>query len=401
MTDIQTKLMELLVEIGDICRRENIRFFLAESTALGAFKNGGFLKGDVDATIAMTADNAQKFMRAVKKEKRADRVLDSMVSNRRYPDFTLRYDNKNTLRLKLPMEKITEAPHIGVQIRILQPKSMGRLVRYSKTFWKLSNRPARAIAKGWQKNALIAGRVFRAVGGTLLSGLLFTFWAAKAKKLSKKLVVDGACYAVPKTMLEGKATLSFEGVEFPVFCDMPAYLESLYGENYMLDSSRAVKGDASLLLSTRVSAEDYLKRMQATMDVKAMEETKRTCDDLQSKVGAYNKHINGYYAIVDRTEKRFRLYQQYMPMKQQLLDLEKAEDYQELNRLLEDYRSALYACYKKKLGLCFDKDIFELTMRLLSRESGNGEYVKKLRAMVPAAHWEPMTITDYKGDPIA
>ena len=60
MTDIQTKLMELLVEIGDICRRENIRFFLAESTALGAFKNGGFLKGDVDATIAMTADNAQK-----------------------------------------------------------------------------------------------------------------------------------------------------------------------------------------------------------------------------------------------------------------------------------------------------------------------------------------------------
>ena len=31
---------------------------------------------------------------------------------------------------------------------------------------------------------------------------------------------------------------------------------------------------------------------------------------------------------------------------------------------------------------------------------GSKTYVRKLRAMVPESHWEPMVITDYKGEPI-
>ena len=60
------------------------------------------------------------------------------------------------------------------------------------------------------------------------------------------------------------------------------------------------------------------------------------------------------------------------------------------------YRSALWTFYKKGLGLCFDKEIFELTMEILRME-GSYSYVQKLREMVPAQHWEPMKVTDYKG----
>ena len=36
-------------------------------------------------------------------------------------------------------------------------------------------------------------------------------------------------------------------------------------------------------------------------------------------------------------------------------------------------------------------------MNILRRE-GSYTYVKKLRKMVPEHHWEPMTVTDYKGE---
>ena len=36
MTDIQKKLMELLIEIDDICKREKIKYYLCDETAHGA-----------------------------------------------------------------------------------------------------------------------------------------------------------------------------------------------------------------------------------------------------------------------------------------------------------------------------------------------------------------------------
>lgn len=135
------------------------------------------------------------------------------------------------------------------------------------------------------------------------------------------------------------------------------------------------------------------------INYKAIQKKKIKLDLIQAKVSLYNHKINGYYAIVDRTQRRFAMYEKYMPMKSTLVQLHQEERWEELNELLKPYRSALWACYKKKLGLCFDKDIFEMTMDILLRE-GSKTYVRKLRAMVPESHWEPLVITDYKGEPI-
>ena len=130
-----------------------------------------------------------------------------------------------------------------------------------------------------------------------------------------------------------------------------------------------------------------------------IQKKKLRLDMIQAKVSYYNNKINAYYAVVDRTQRRYAMHQMYMPMKEHLLELHRTQQWEELNELLKPYRSALWACYKKGLGLCFDKDIFEMTMEILLRE-GSKTYVRKLRAMVPESHWEPMVITDYKGEPI-
>jgi len=148
-----------------------------------------------------------------------------------------------------------------------------------------------------------------------------------------------------------------------------------------------------------VSYREYLRRSKEQLDYKEIQKKKIRLDMIQAKVSYYNSKINAYYAIVDRTQRRYAMYEMYMPMKDKLVELHRAEQWEELNELLKPYRSALWACYKKKLGLCFDKDIFEMTMDILLME-GSKTYVRKLRAMVPESHWEPMVITDYKGEPI-
>ena len=110
-----------------------------------------------------------------------------------------------------------------------------------------------------------------------------------------------------------------------------------------------------------------------------------------------NKVIDKYYNLVYRTEKRFAMYEKYMPIKKLLVKLHKEGRYEELNKLLKPYRSVLLSCYKKGLGLCFDKEIFDMTMDIL-RSEGRYQYVNKLYEMVPQEHWKPMVITDYKGN---
>jgi hypothetical protein len=155
---------------------------------------------------------------------------------------------------------------------------------------------------------------------------------------------------------------------------------------------------ASLMISSHIPYQKYMEKAKAMgVDFDAIFRNKKECSKLEKKVGEYNKKITKYYAVVDRTEKRFAMYEKYMPMKKLLTKLYKEERFEELNELLKPYRSALWTCYKKGLGLCFDKDIFEMTMHILSME-GSDAYVKKLRDMVPESHWEPMTVTDYKGE---
>ena len=61
MTDLQERILQLLKEIDSLCRENDIEYYLAAGTALGAVRHHGFLPWDDDADIYMTADNWKKF----------------------------------------------------------------------------------------------------------------------------------------------------------------------------------------------------------------------------------------------------------------------------------------------------------------------------------------------------
>lgn len=403
MNDIQHKLFDLLRDLDGICSREGIRYYLCEETALAAYVKGGFFNSCLQASVAMAPKDVLRFIEAVSKEKRPDRITDSMFSNNKYPDFTVRYGDPNSLMLKLPLHETPEKPMVAVTIHMIryQPKRLVGIGNYIKKFWKACCKPAATVGGTLHHTAVAICNGIQHIGGTAFSRMLFKLWATmhQNRKGVKRSAINSDLFHYSSKLSASESKICFEGKEFSTFANLPAYLEETYGENYKTKTPSYIIPAPNLLISANISWETYQKRLHEEMDVAALELQQEVYNKLQRKVSVYNRKIDHYYAVVARTEKRFAMYEKYMPMKEQLLQLDKEGRYDELNDLLKPYRSALRACYKKKLGLCFDKDIFEITMKLLQKE-GRTAYAAKLRALVPEEHWKPMVITNHKGEPV-
>ena len=403
MTDIQQKLLTLLTDLDAVCKREGIRYYLCKETALSAHRSGEFFPSCCEANVAMTAEDALRFIKAVNKEGRADRMVDSMYSNKNYPDFTLRYGDTGTLMMQLPYNEASVVPCVAVTVHMIRYKSKysSKIYHYTKSLWKLCVKPTVTVAGFTRRAVMTACHGLRNVlGGKYFSRALFKLWVSiHSKKNKKNISICAGSYKYENDLIKSRSTLTLEDGTFTTFADVEGYLLTAYGENYETCKPKYLKPSSSLLVSSHVSYREYLRRSKEQIDYKEIQKKKMKLDLIQAKVSYYNSKINGYYAIVDRTQRRYAMHQMYMPMKDKLIELHRTEQWEELNELLKPYRSALWACYKKKLGLCFDKEIFEMTMDILLME-GSKSYVRKLRAMVPESHWEPMVITDYKGEPI-
>lgn len=403
MTDIQQKLLTLLTDLDAICQREGIRYYLCKETALGAHRNGEFFPSCCEANIAMTAEDAVRLIKAVAKEGRSDRTLDSMWSNKNYPDFTLRYGDAGTLMMALPYNEASILPTVAVTVHMIRYKSKysSKIYHYTKSLWKLCVKPTVTVAGFTRRAAVLLCHGARNVlGGKYFSRALFKLWVSiHSKKNKKDISICSGSYKYANDLIKKQGTVTLEGCAFTTFADVENYLFTAYGENYETCKPKYLKPSSSLLVSANVSYQEYIRRSKEQIDYKEIQKKKMKMDLIQAKVSYYNSKINGYYAVVDRTQRRFAMHEMYMPMKDKLIELHRTEQWEELNELLKPYRSALWACYKKKLGLCFDKEIFDITMDVLLLE-GSKSYVRKLRAMVPESHWAPMVITDYKGEPI-
>ena len=122
MTDIQQKLLTLLTDLDAVCQREGIRYYLCQETALGAYRNQAFFPSCCEASVAMHVEDALRFIKAVRKENRPDRVVDSMYNNKNYPDFTVRYGDADTLMMQLPYNEASVVPAIAVTIHMIRYK---------------------------------------------------------------------------------------------------------------------------------------------------------------------------------------------------------------------------------------------------------------------------------------
>ena len=82
---LQNKLLEMMKDIDKICQKNDINYFLAGGSCLGAVRHHGFIPWDDDMDIAMSRVEYNKFVKALKKDLGDKYVFHCYEKNKKYP----------------------------------------------------------------------------------------------------------------------------------------------------------------------------------------------------------------------------------------------------------------------------------------------------------------------------
>lgn len=97
LTEIQQKLLQMMKEIDQICRENDIHYALGGGTAIGAIRHRGFIPWDDDIDLYMTRDNWEKFKLAEREGKfPPNRVIESAETDIEYANTFGRYVTTDT-----------------------------------------------------------------------------------------------------------------------------------------------------------------------------------------------------------------------------------------------------------------------------------------------------------------
>lgn len=100
MTDLQERMLLLLKELDEICRKHEIQYFLFAGTALGASRHKGFIPWDDDTDIIMDLENYERFLSVINDELKEDRAIDWLTEDSEYLFTYARYVDTSTTALQ-------------------------------------------------------------------------------------------------------------------------------------------------------------------------------------------------------------------------------------------------------------------------------------------------------------
>ena len=121
LTPLQYRMLELVLEIDDICRRSGIIYYLAGGSVLGAVRHKGFIPWDDDIDIMMTRQEFAKFQKVCETEMRDDREIITMINTPCHTKVTIKYMNKSTSQFFRSQVLDTTGCGISLDIMILDP----------------------------------------------------------------------------------------------------------------------------------------------------------------------------------------------------------------------------------------------------------------------------------------
>ncbi len=85
--EVQDKILEIMLFIDDLCRKNNITYCIMGGTALGAVRHGGFIPWDDDLDIFMTPSEYEKFKKCFQQLQSETYVLQEWKTTEKYLEY--------------------------------------------------------------------------------------------------------------------------------------------------------------------------------------------------------------------------------------------------------------------------------------------------------------------------
>lgn len=89
------KILEIMIEVDKICRKNNIKYYMLGGTMLGAYRHKGFIPWDDDADIGIFNDDYELFLKKAEIELKENFIVRNIKKENVPYSFT-HIENKNT-----------------------------------------------------------------------------------------------------------------------------------------------------------------------------------------------------------------------------------------------------------------------------------------------------------------
>lgn len=84
LRDLQLRMLDMLKFIDDICKKNNISYWLSSGTLLGAIRHKGFIPWDDDCDIEMLREDYDKLIKILKNDPNGKYVIQTTETDRDY-----------------------------------------------------------------------------------------------------------------------------------------------------------------------------------------------------------------------------------------------------------------------------------------------------------------------------
>lgn len=248
--DVQDKILEIMLFIDKICRKNEITYFIMGGTALGAVRHGGFIPWDDDLDIFMTPQEYQRFKRAFDEQKSDQFVIQEWRTTPRYLEYAKVRMNGTTFIEHVYKDRTDMHHGIYVDIMILHkcPENIFKqklIYLQSKyvTLYALSQR-------NWQPKNKVQALVLATL--RFLPNKLLAKWCYKNIYRFDDLTSNFKwCYFITPAkfrqgifedyMFQNPVDIDFEGHNLMASKEIKKYLEYRYGDYMKLPSKEQQK----------------------------------------------------------------------------------------------------------------------------------------------------------------
>lgn len=264
--DLQLALLEMLIQIDEICQKNHIKYSLSSGTVLGAVRHKGFIPWDDDLDLMFMRDEYEKFLKIPKEEFLSRGLTLQKEYDAVWPLTFSKVRKNNTTYIERGPDVI-EGANLGIYIDIFPVDNLSDNSTYAGIQWHVFHLlAAKCLGKRGYKTSSMKKKVALTISRFLPVKPMLNV-VKNERAVNTKLVhtfLGAAAHRnkniYPRELFENYTKISFEGFFFPVILGYEKYLQIAYGDYMKLPSEKERKAALHAeIVDLHTSYTEYVK----------------------------------------------------------------------------------------------------------------------------------------------